>query len=688
MDPQLELPLVTSGSFSTSVPSAPALAAPSAPPPPFAPTLITNADCSNLAQQLRVEHGNGVEAQMRALRVGLAGKVLSQGQAKTLMQELNPEYRAQALRELFDRQLLIDSPSEGPTFLQALATEGSMGITAAEANALKDRVQASAKQALQFLPAGTGQELVDGFDLNALPSAPPAEFAMPMQSAPPAPAAHALQAIVLVHFTGKIVSVVGDPMTMNFGTVLQTGGLQLSAEAFDPSRHYVLMVWPGKYVIPDLNTPLAYLGVPPWARVLWLENPVFTAGKEQAADPRTAGMRFQHVYSAFCAVSQSNQMCISKGELRNFFWNMNITDASFHKVWSRMDTRSRGFLDIDDLLHLVGRAHMLHPMVPIDALLYEAAVAIIEGESDNHQGKIKAPSPHFDIDVADSPHGLGVGGACQKHCWSYFASSAFSIAVPAFIVLGIMMTDSPWPFIVAGVCYIGYLIQAFCCTHFASAVGNRLEGIDTVCRTLDIPRGENPRYNWHIQCYHYETRYRTETTTDSNGNKSTRTVPYQERVNTWRNHHSGIIPSIDHTPPFVPDTTALMTEIDTALRCDFSSSNYLQCYRHWCLSNRFDIHADESRSEDLPSRKDGFIAEWVPGTRPCWIRQSMYVLFSLFLGSCCFRLNAQRLMGFQKHIYQKQCFQIEYYPMGNAHVGAAVALGGLMVGLAFGSVYY
>eukprot|EP00969_Alexandrium_andersonii_P270039 11935426-Alexandrium_andersonii.AAC.1 len=37
-----------------------------------------------------------------------------------------------------------------------------------------------------------------------------------------------------------------------------------------------------------------------------------------------------------------------------------------------MDTRGRGFLDIDDLLHLVGRAHMQYPTVPIDALLYEA----------------------------------------------------------------------------------------------------------------------------------------------------------------------------------------------------------------------------------------------------------------------------------------------------------------------------
>ncbi|MEO0686480.1 MAG: hypothetical protein AAFY76_15935, partial [Cyanobacteria bacterium J06649_11] len=38
-------------------------------------------------------------------------------------------------------------------------------------------------------------------------------------------------------------------------------------------------------------------------------------------------------------------------------------------------------------------------------------------------------------------------------------------------------------------------------------------------------------------CYHYETRYRTVTYTDANGNTQTRTETYQERVNTWTGAH-------------------------------------------------------------------------------------------------------------------------------------------------------
>lgn len=38
-------------------------------------------------------------------------------------------------------------------------------------------------------------------------------------------------------------------------------------------------------------------------------------------------------------------------------------------------------------------------------------------------------------------------------------------------------------------------------------------------------------------CWHYETRYRTVTYTDANGNTQTRTETYQERVNTWTGTH-------------------------------------------------------------------------------------------------------------------------------------------------------
>lgn len=41
-----------------------------------------------------------------------------------------------------------------------------------------------------------------------------------------------------------------------------------------------------------------------------------------------------------------------------------------------------------------------------------------------------------------------------------------------------------------------------------------------------------PNILWSIQCYHYETRTRTVSSTDSNGRTTTRTETYQVRVNT------------------------------------------------------------------------------------------------------------------------------------------------------------
>jgi len=42
-----------------------------------------------------------------------------------------------------------------------------------------------------------------------------------------------------------------------------------------------------------------------------------------------------------------------------------------------------------------------------------------------------------------------------------------------------------------------------------------------------------PSILWHMECYHYETRYRTVTSRDANGNMTSRTESYQVKVVTW-----------------------------------------------------------------------------------------------------------------------------------------------------------
>ena len=65
-----------------------------------------------------------------------------------------------------------------------------------------------------------------------------------------------------------------------------------------------------------------------------------------------------------------------------------------------------------------------------------------------------------------------------------------------------------------------------------------LRDVSSSARTVRNLRSTKPVISFHIQCYHYETRYRTvsDTKTDANGKTytETRTESYQERVNSHR----------------------------------------------------------------------------------------------------------------------------------------------------------
>lgn len=250
------------------------------------------------------------------------------------------------------------------------------------------------------------------------------------------------------------------------------------------------------------------------------------------------------------------------------------------------------------------------------------------------------------------------------HCASYLFSLILQIAVP-MLILGMLLTDfiddwilEQWVPIATGVLYLIYLIHSFHCSKFSSTISNHVRGLDNICQQIETPKREHPHFSWHIQCYHYETRTRTVSETDANGKQTTRTETYEVRVNTHSARNNGVIPSTDRTPLFVPNTTALMTEIETHLSLDFSHSNYLGCYHAWCRSHRRDVHADESRSESLPSQKRSLLAEWVSGARPFWFRKSCYVLSTLLFCSMCYRLRVQRRCGRQEFTYFKKCHSI------------------------------
>eukprot|EP00933_Yihiella_yeosuensis_P079999 TRINITY_DN933_c2_g1_i1.p1 TRINITY_DN933_c2_g1~~TRINITY_DN933_c2_g1_i1.p1 ORF type:complete len:699 (+),score=89.96 TRINITY_DN933_c2_g1_i1:86-2182(+) len=670
--------------------------APSA-PPMLVPTLIAEGELEALALKLRTQRPNGFEEQRRTLHTELFGKVIHYTKIEVLLREFDAAYRLQAARELFELQAIIESGS-GDGFMTALLAEGgALGLSSPEAKALQAQVLGTVQQATGFLPDGV--KVPAGFDIGAaLPSAPPATYSAEPSAPPPEPSAPPpeprhepntpppnspnLQGTLVLHFNGSVVTVLSDPMTTTLAGLLNAASQHLGVPSFDPALHEAVMVWPGRRPLTTgLHSKLASLFIPSCARVLWRErSPKFDSSAP--ADPKMAGKRFQQLRSTFFSEKgSSGQMYITKGELRNFLWNLNLDDDAFGRVWKRMDTRSHGFLDINDLLHLVGRAHMKHPSVPIDVLLNEAVVLIARPSTETFDAAQSARPglTHFDNSPAETPEGIGCVGALELHGGSYCASFLLVFGVIFLLVLCLQGgdLDDPddrkvygWMALFA---YIIYLAQSFHWSRFMSSLGNRMSGLDNVCNAMERPKQENPYYRWRVQNYHYETRTREETYKDSEGNSKTRTVTETIRVNTSFYNASGVIPSHDYSPEFVPNTRALLTEIDTELSCDFSQSNYWACYQDWCYTHRYDVHQDASEDHDLPSRKKAILAEWVPGHRPCWMNRTCYVLSSVFLCALPFRLRSQSQCGSQDFTYRKRCYRIDYTPPSGRSSGGILA---------------
>merc|ERR1712032_31079 len=105
-------------------------------------------------------------------------------------------------------------------------------------------------------------------------------------------------------------------------------------------------------------------------------------------------------------------------------------------------------------------------------------------------------------------------------------------------------------------------------------------------------------------------------------------------------------------------TTAQMVEVTTHLELDFSSSNYLDRYRAWVAMNHWDVHADHSHRERLPTRKDSILAMWLVGVKPWWMKPEWYVVSTLLMFSLYYRLEAQRRCGRQVYTYAKRCLYI------------------------------
>ena len=411
----------------------------------------------------------------------------------------------------------------------------------------------------------------------------------------------------------------------------------------------------GLEVLP--GTQMQALG--PGVRLVWLEAQGSSATPSSPLTSEIVGARLGAITRQVRFMDISGSGCVSAGELRNFLWNLHLSDDDFKAVLHRFSPPTsksgQSYLDTEDVMFLLGRSHIINRTnVPVDALIYEAVVSILG----------RRTTAHIDRDLSHDET-LGYSSTCKKHCCSYTTSTTLQIATIAGAIVWLICTllGSNSEIGIAGivtavVCYIVYLIHICAGVGLTRAFHNTILGIEAVCVAMEQPCYENPEYHWRVQCYHYETRHYTETETDANGNKRTVHKTRQERVNTHSAHASGIIPSQDFSPAFMPDTRAQQTQIDTLLHLDFTYSNYLYEYENFCNYHRRDVHQDKSRSEVVPSRMTSCLAVWVGHSRPWWMSPWAYWLSNFFLLSCCFRMHMQANLGSQEYTYVKKCYSI------------------------------
>ncbi|CAE7275206.1 unnamed protein product [Symbiodinium sp. CCMP2592] len=116
-------------------------------------------------------------------------------------------------------------------------------------------------------------------------------------------------------------------------------------------------------------------------RVLWLEKAASTSGAPPSRGP------LQAIGAQYMGMSVCGKKAVSLGELRNFLWNLHLDDSQFAKVSKRFAPKGT-YVDYAEVLYLLGRPHLQFPNVPVDALIYEAAVASSFLEHLEHLGYV------------------------------------------------------------------------------------------------------------------------------------------------------------------------------------------------------------------------------------------------------------------------------------------------------------
>ncbi|EGD76692.1 hypothetical protein PTSG_08043 [Salpingoeca rosetta] len=208
-----------------------------------------------------------------------------------------------------------------------------------------------------------------------------------------------------------------------------------------------------------------------------------------------------------------------------------------------------------------------------------------------------------------------------------------------------------WP-IFAGV-YLIYFIECTCSSTGAFTRNKTMQPELLVQQVQQSP----PNINWFIQCYHYETRHRTRTVRDSNGN--TRTEHYTERVrvNTHSARQTYTMPHWrDSSPQWLPPTHSL-TKHKFYFGFSFSNASAAQRYNTekaiFIATNNRDVHFDFNENRTIAGFRKHVLGIREGASLPCSVRQDMFWLTAVLGLSWLFRVHLSSFTGLHRYTFIK-----------------------------------
>ena len=197
-------------------------------------------------------------------------------------------------------------------------------------------------------------------------------------------------------------------------------------------------------------------------------------------------------------------------------------------------------------------------------------------------------------------------------------------------------STSQYCLIAFGFLYLMYWIDIFCINTTFKMLRNRSSISSLHQKLVDMKLKGTPSITWNMVCYHYETRTRAVTTTDSDGRTSTRYETYEERVNTWYGSESF---HFDTWTDMSPDT--LNIEDHRYIRWKMEKTfNFADDYTQHCYHHQKSTFEESNKWRDThynfeeTFHIDGFVERMISssdGTFPWQMSVKVYLVTCIFL---------------------------------------------------------